>query len=136
LRASAARRGVAGLREKATLRLVAIRASRNMSGAAERLGMAPVSLSRWLDRRKLPPRMVHDSEPGTPAREHDHSAPEGTRFELVSADDGGDLLDAEERAELGRELEASIAEADAGQTTDFSETMAELRAKRSAQDDH
>jgi hypothetical protein len=32
--------------EKATLRLVAIRASRNMSGAAARLGMAPVSLSR------------------------------------------------------------------------------------------
>jgi hypothetical protein len=41
--------------EKATLRLVAIRASRNMSGAAARLGMAPVSLSRWIGRRKLPP---------------------------------------------------------------------------------
>jgi hypothetical protein len=40
--------------EKATLRLVAIRTSRNMSGAASRLGMAPVSLSRWIDRRKLP----------------------------------------------------------------------------------
>jgi hypothetical protein len=42
--------------EKATLRLVAIRASRNMSDAAARLGMAPVSLSRWIGRRKLPPR--------------------------------------------------------------------------------
>jgi hypothetical protein len=41
--------------EKATLRLVAIRASRNMSDAAGRLGMAPVSLSRWIGRRKLPP---------------------------------------------------------------------------------
>jgi hypothetical protein len=41
--------------EKATLRLVALRASRNMSGAAARLGMAPVSLSRWIGRRKLPP---------------------------------------------------------------------------------
>jgi len=38
--------------EKATLRLVAIRASRNMSDAAARLGMAPVSLSRWISRRK------------------------------------------------------------------------------------
>jgi len=42
--------------EKATLRLVAIRASRNMSNTAARLGMAPVSLSRWVGRRKLPPR--------------------------------------------------------------------------------
>jgi len=38
--------------EKATLRRVAIRASRNMSDAAARLGMAPVSLSRWVDRRR------------------------------------------------------------------------------------
>jgi hypothetical protein len=41
--------------EKATLRLVALRTSPNMSIAAARLEMAPVSLSRWLDRRKLPP---------------------------------------------------------------------------------
>jgi hypothetical protein len=39
--------------EKATLRLVALRMSKNLSRAAGRLGMAPVSLSRWLDRRKL-----------------------------------------------------------------------------------
>jgi hypothetical protein len=38
--------------EKGTLRLVAIRMSRNMSAAAARLEMAPVSLSRWLDRRR------------------------------------------------------------------------------------
>ena len=46
--------------EKATLRLVAIRTSRNLSGAAARLGMAVVSLSRWLDRRKPAPTMASD----------------------------------------------------------------------------
>jgi hypothetical protein len=40
--------------EKGTLRLVAIRASRNISNAAARLGMAPVSLARWIGRRELP----------------------------------------------------------------------------------
>jgi hypothetical protein len=40
--------------KKATLRLVAIRDSRNLSNAAARLGMALVSLSRWIGRRKLP----------------------------------------------------------------------------------
>jgi hypothetical protein len=39
--------------EKATLRLVALRASANMSNAAARLGMAPVSLSKWISRRSL-----------------------------------------------------------------------------------
>jgi hypothetical protein len=39
--------------EKATLRLVALRTSPNLSRAAARLGMAPVSLSRWLARHKL-----------------------------------------------------------------------------------
>jgi hypothetical protein len=37
--------------EKATLRLVAIRTSHNVSGAAARLGMAAVSLTRWIGRR-------------------------------------------------------------------------------------
>jgi hypothetical protein len=37
--------------EKATLRRVALQSSRNLSRAAARLGMAPVSLSRWLTRR-------------------------------------------------------------------------------------
>lgn len=40
--------------EKATLRRVALRSSRNLSRAAARLGMAPVSLSRWLTRRDGP----------------------------------------------------------------------------------
>jgi hypothetical protein len=39
--------------EKATLRMVALRGSANLSQAAARLGMAPVSLSRWVARRKL-----------------------------------------------------------------------------------
>lgn len=39
--------------DKTTLRLVALRASRNMTDAAARLGMAPVSLMRWIDRRGL-----------------------------------------------------------------------------------
>lgn len=44
--------------EKATLRLVALRASRCVSDAAARLGMAPISLSRWIDRRRLPAGML------------------------------------------------------------------------------
>jgi hypothetical protein len=37
--------------EKGTRRLVALRAAGNISSAASRLGMAPVSLSRWFGRR-------------------------------------------------------------------------------------
>jgi hypothetical protein len=39
--------------EAATLRLVALYTSRNLAHAAARLGMAPVSLTRWLERREL-----------------------------------------------------------------------------------
>lgn len=46
--------------EKATLRLVALRTSPNLSVAAARLGMAPVSLSRWFYRRRLPAEMRSD----------------------------------------------------------------------------
>jgi hypothetical protein len=38
--------------EAGTLRLIALRTSRNLSHAAARLGMAPVSLSRWIGRRR------------------------------------------------------------------------------------
>jgi hypothetical protein len=58
--------------------------------------------------------------------------PEGTPVELVWIEDirnGGDLFEAAEQAALDRELDASIAEADAGQTIDFAEALAELRAK-------
>jgi hypothetical protein len=41
--------------EKATLRLVALRVSANTSIAAARLGMAPVSLFRWMERRAMLP---------------------------------------------------------------------------------
>jgi hypothetical protein len=44
---------------------------------------------------------------------------------IVAAD--GDDLDDEERAALHRELEASIAEADAGETEDFATVIAEMR---------
>jgi hypothetical protein len=40
--------------EKATLRLVALRTAGNLSDAAARLGMAPVSLDKWLRRRRSP----------------------------------------------------------------------------------
>lgn len=46
----------------------------------------------------------------------------------VIADDRDDLDD-EERAALHRELDASIAEADAGETEDFSQVLAELRQR-------
>jgi hypothetical protein len=46
----------------------------------------------------------------------------------VIADDRDDLDD-EERAALQRELDASIAEADAGETEDFAQVLAELRRR-------
>jgi hypothetical protein len=44
--------------EKATIRLAALKTSPNASQAAARLGMAPVSLLRWMQRRRWPMRMV------------------------------------------------------------------------------
>jgi hypothetical protein len=41
--------------EKGTMRLVARKISDNLGQAAALLGMAPVSLARWLDRRSPPP---------------------------------------------------------------------------------
>jgi hypothetical protein len=60
--------------------------------------------------------------------------PEGEVVELVPLDEvlarGGDYLDDEERAELHRALEVSIAEADAGQLIDADDVLAEVRAAR------
>lgn len=60
--------------------------------------------------------------------------PEGKVVELVPIDealaDSGDELDEVERAALHRELEASIAEAQAGQLVDVEQVFAELRALR------
>lgn len=57
--------------------------------------------------------------------------PEGEEVELVAVDEvlarGGDLLDDEERAALRAELEASIAEANAGDLIDAEIVLAELR---------
>jgi len=54
--------------------------------------------------------------------------------ELVPLDEvlahGGDYLDDDERAALHRELEASIAEAEAGELIDADDVLAELRAAR------
>ncbi len=47
----------------------------------------------------------------------------------VISDDRDDLDD-DERAALHRELDASIAEADAGETEDFAHVLAELRQRR------
>ena len=44
--------------------------------------------------------------------------------------DARDDLDGEERAALHRELDASIAEADAGDTEDFAQVLAELRQRQ------
>jgi len=58
--------------------------------------------------------------------------PEGKLVELVPLDEvflgGGDDLDDKERAALHRELEASMAEADAGELVDFDVVLAELRS--------
>jgi len=60
--------------------------------------------------------------------------PEGEVVELVPLDEvlahGGDYLDEEERAALHAELEASIAEAKAGELIDADVVLAELRATR------
>jgi len=53
--------------------------------------------------------------------------PEGAEVQLALVDD--DRLDDVERAALGRELEASLAEADAGETDDFRQVLAELRQR-------
>jgi hypothetical protein len=47
--------------------------------------------------------------------------------ELLLIDSGGDDLDEIERAALHAELEASIAEAERGETEDFAKVLSELR---------
>ena len=60
--------------------------------------------------------------------------PEGEVVELVPLDEvlagGGDYLDDQERVALHRELDASIAEVEAGKLIDADEVLAELRAMR------
>jgi hypothetical protein len=54
--------------EKATLRLVALRTAGNVNRAAARLGMAHVSLARWIGRRKLPIRAGGSRDPARTGR--------------------------------------------------------------------
>ena len=59
--------------------------------------------------------------------------PEGEIVYLVPTSglvaEANDAVDAEETADLHRELEASIGEADSGETEDFGELLARLRAR-------
>jgi hypothetical protein len=55
--------------EKAAQRLVGLRLSDTISGAAALLGLAPVSLTRWIDRRRPPLR-------GRPGRDADQPVPQ------------------------------------------------------------
>lgn len=52
---------------KACLRLLAVRISSGVRVAAKRLGIAPVSLTRWLERRDVPLRFDPDGRLPTPA---------------------------------------------------------------------
>jgi hypothetical protein len=52
--------------EKAALRLVALRTSRSINRAASRLGMAPISLSRWIERRRPPARDRRGGDDASP----------------------------------------------------------------------
>jgi hypothetical protein len=65
--------------EKATLRLVALKISGNVRQAAARLGMAPVSLSRWIDRREPLPSGLHRLD-------HNPSAEQNTRMRIEWAE--------------------------------------------------
>lgn len=60
--------------------------------------------------------------------------PDGEVVELVAMDEilanGGDDLDAEERAALDRELDASLDDDDSGQLIDLADAMADLRTIR------
>jgi hypothetical protein len=56
--------------------------------------------------------------------------PDGTLLELVSVDHGSDLLDAEERAELAQDLEASFTKVEAGQLIDAVDAIADLKTRR------
>jgi hypothetical protein len=56
--------------------------------------------------------------------------PDGTLLELVSVDHGSDPLDAEERAELDRDLDASFAEEAAGELIDVADVTEDLKTRR------
>lgn len=92
--------------------------STNLHRAADLLGMAPVSLRRWVGRRKLPPQK--------PAHELE---------DLYDDDDNFEPMSPEERAELDRELEQSFVDEEEGRLIDADDALADLRAKPSDQDE-
>jgi hypothetical protein len=102
--------------EKATLRLMALKMSRTLPRAADRLGMAPVSLERWVKRRRpLPPLgLVTGGDPLD------------TDVEEI---DGPDMDD-EERAEFQREMDASFEDEENGRLIDAADFIADLKAHR------
>jgi len=56
--------------------------------------------------------------------------PEGTLLELALVDHGSDPLDAEERGELDRDLDASFAEEEAGELIDAADAITDLKSRR------
>lgn len=56
--------------------------------------------------------------------------PDGTLLELVSVDHGSDPLDAEERAEIDRDLGGSFAEEEASELIDAANAIADLKTRR------
>ena len=56
--------------------------------------------------------------------------PDGTLLELALVDHGSDPLDAEERAELDRDLDASFAEEEAGQLIDAVDAITDRKTRR------
>jgi len=102
--------------EKATLRLVALKMSRTLPRAAELLGMATVSLDKWIRRRKpLPPLGL---VVGGDALDED-----------IEEIDGPDMDD-DERAEFKREIEASFDDEENGRLIDAADAIADLKAHR------
>jgi len=71
--------------EKTALRLVAIKMSENLHRAADRLGMAPVSLLRWIGRRTLPP--MSPEERAELDRDLEQSFVDEEEGRLIDADD-------------------------------------------------
>lgn len=71
--------------EKTALRLVAIKMSENLHRAADRLGMAPVSMLRWVGRRTLPP--MSPEERAELDQELEQSFVDEEAGKLIDADD-------------------------------------------------
>jgi len=105
--------------EKSTLRILALKMSKSIPRAARRLRMTPVSLARWLDRRRpLPsPDLVSDADIDAAMVDDD-------------GDDDGEELKLAELAELEQDLDASFQEEADGKLIDLADFIADLKAHR------